>query len=129
MGVELGIEFPAGVVVVNSDDYIAGGAVVIGAGAADPGSGVEFEFREGLYDRLLMGLDQALVAGQFGHDGDGFGSGEGEVIEVAFAAAYGSVGCRAIGAVALPKELTGPWIETLAEGLEVLVFDRTGESQ
>src|SRR5262249_7873579 len=105
--VELGIELTAGVVVVDGEDGIGRGAVVISAGAAHAGRGVGFEFGEGLSNCALVSIGQTPVVRHLGHDGDGFGSGEGEVVKVPFAAADGTIGGDTIGPMARAKELAG----------------------
>ena len=115
VGVELGIEFAAGVVVVNGEHQVAGGAVVVGAILPDAGGGIGFQFLKGFADGLLVSFDQPIIAAQLGHDGNGFGSGDGEVVEIAAVALGGSIGGHAVGALALPQEFAGLRIEALRE--------------
>jgi len=76
-----------------------------------------------------MSLGQPVVAGQPSHDGNGFGGGEGEVVEMAPMTLGGAIGRDAIGALALAEELAGVRVETLADGFKLLGFHRTRQSQ
>jgi hypothetical protein len=126
---QLGIEFPARVVVINGKDHVAGGAIMISAGAAHAIGCVGFEFRKGCRDGAPVGFYQALVTGELGQEGNGFGSGEREIVDAAFPTLDRAVGGHPIGAVARPEELTSMGIESSSEGLDVLVLDLTGKAK
>ena len=100
-----------------------------GAGATDPGGGIGFELVKGCGDGVLVGFHQPLIAGKLGDDGDGLGSGEGEVVEIAAVAPGGAIGGDAVGTPALPEKFPGEGMEALANGLEVFGLDVAGEAE
>jgi len=116
-------------VVVDSDDEIAGCAILVGPVLPHPGSGIGFQFLQSFCNCLLVGLDQAALAGELGHDGNGFGSGDGEVVEIAAVALSGAIGSDAIGALALAEEFPGVGIDALPDGFELLRIHVTGEAE
>jgi hypothetical protein len=60
-------------------------------------------------------------------DGNGFGSRDGEIVQITAMALGGTIRGEAIGALTLAEEFAGVGVESQADGLELLGVHVTGE--
>src|SRR6185437_5032190 len=110
----------AGVMVVDRENQIACGAVVVCAILANTTRRLRFQLFKRLVNGFTMGFDQALIPTHFGHDGKRFWSGDGEIVQIAPTALYVPVRSNPIRTVALAKKFAALWLKSLPDCLELL---------
>src|SRR5579864_2044900 len=119
MSVKLRIEFSAGVVMVDGNGEVAGCAVGVGAVLAYACGGVSLQFFERFNDGLLVCVDEPFVAADNSNDRNRFRRRDGEVVKMPSVGLFGSIGTKPVGALPLPKKVTGVGIEPLTECFKV----------
>ena len=128
VGMQLRIEFAAGVVMIGGDHQIAGAAVFIQAALfpnARPGQELHLgcHFRQ----RLRMGVAQPGIHQRLHRNR--LGSRDGEVVQTARRTEPLAVFVEAVDILARAEEFTGRWMEALANGVELLQGHFTAELQ
>jgi len=117
MGVQLGVEFPASVMVVTRQDQIAGSPILIGTFLTDTGTSQRFHFGSHLPDGFQVslpqpGIDQSL-------DGNRFRSGHRKVVERAGGAGPFAFFVEPVSVLPGPEEGLRHRIEPLPNGIEL----------
>jgi hypothetical protein len=112
---------------VNGERQVAGRSIAISPVLSDPRTSVGFDFSQGHSNCRAVCFPQSLVLAENRHDGNGFRSGEREVVQVPGATPGLTFRVDTISTFTLTEELAVARIESLTDAFKLLPLYRTLE--
>src|SRR6267378_3553096 len=128
MSMDLRIELAAGVMVISCNRKIVGWPDDLLAIPLVFDGSVFFRFGQCGCDRVLVSGNEPWID-EHSHDGNRFGSGKRQVIQMNGVALLGAIGGDSVGASTLPEEFAGLGVLAFSQSFELFRRHFAGQSQ